>query len=100
MLRWGLVFLHCPLRLDEEHKQRLVLLAARAYFEDEGRIPFAWDQMSGEVTVQSDAVALGGLVGQKFEAEVHTTEGESATLSFLVTEQVLRQSWTGPVAEA
>jgi len=102
-MRWGLVFLSCPIDLDEDQKRRLVGLAARAYFEDEGRIPFEWEALRGEVRATADAVALGGITGQPFEAEVHRPEG-SAVVRFLVTEKQL-QAARGPggapvVAEA
>ena len=98
LLRWGLVFLHCPIDLDEEDKRRLVRLAAKAYFEDEERVPFVWEHLRGEVRATSGAVAVGTITGQPFEAEVHRPEG-AATLRFLVTEKQL-QAVSGVVAEA
>lgn len=98
LMRWGLVFLHCPIDLDEDHRRRLVMLAARAYFEDEGCVAFEWEDLRGEVRATADAVAVGSITGQPFEAEVHRPSG-SVTLKFLVTEPQL-QSMNGAVAEA
>jgi len=98
LMRWGLVFLQCPIDLDEDDRRRLVLLAARAYFEDEGCVPFEWEDLRGEVRATSDAVVMGTITGQPFEAEVHRPSG-SATLRFLVTEAQL-QAMNGVVAEA
>ena len=98
LMRWGLVFLQCPIDLAEEDRKRLVMLAAKAYFDDEGRVPFEWEHLRGEVRATSEAVAMGTFTGQPFEAEVHRPEG-SATLKFLVTEKQL-QAMNGVVAEA
>ena len=108
MLRWGLVFLHCPLPLDEEQKVELVKLAATAYFEDRDALPLDLPGLRGEVRATSETTALGGFVGQRFEAEVHLTDGTSAVLRFLVTEAQLNAAWKAwgalrqpmPVAEA
>ncbi len=97
MLRWGLVFVACPLPLTEEQKEGLVRLAAQAWFEDLGRVPFDWSGCQGVLTATSDVVALGTFVGQAFEAEVHLPEG-SGQVRFLVTEKQLKLA--APVAEA
>ena len=97
MLRWGLVFVACPLPLSDEHKEGLVRLAAQAWFEDQPKISFDWTDCQGELTASSEVVALGTFVGQAFEAEVHVAEG-SGLVRFLVTEKQLRLA--APVAEA
>lgn len=102
LMRWGLVFLYCPIDLDDDQKRRLVLLAAQAYFEDEGSVSFEWEGLRGEVRAQSEAVSMGTITGQPFEAEVHRPQG-SATLKFLVTEKQLQAAQLmggGVVAEA
>lgn len=97
MLRWGLVFVACPLPLSEEQKEGLVRLAAQAWCEDLGQIPFDWTGCQGVLTATSDVVSLGTFVGQAFEAEVHVPEG-SGQVRFLVTEKQLKLA--APVAEA
>lgn len=97
MLRWGLVFVACPLPLTEEQKQGLVRLAAQAWFEDQSTISFDWTGCQGVLTASSEVVALGTFVGQAFEAEVHVPEG-SGQVRFLVTEKQLKLA--APVAEA
>jgi hypothetical protein len=103
LMRWGLVFLYCPIDLDEDDKRRLVMLAARAYFEDAGVVPFEWEHLRGEVRASAEAVAMGAITGQPFEAEVHRPQG-SAILKFLVTEKQLQAAHLlggpGVVAEA
>ncbi|MBN1337655.1 MAG: hypothetical protein JXB39_17010 [Deltaproteobacteria bacterium] len=97
-LRWGFVFLHCPLRLTDDQRLGLVELAVRAFFEDSASIPFDWPCCRGEVRVTSDAVTMGAFSGQRFAADVHVPEG-SGRVEFLVTEAQLQAS-RGPVAEA
>lgn len=97
MLRWGLIFVACPLPLSDEQKEGLVRLAAQAWFEDQPRLAFDWADCQGVLTASSDVVALGTFVGQAFEAEVHLPEG-SGQVRFLVTERQLRAA--APVAEA
>ena len=97
MLRWGLVFVACPLPLSDEQKEGLVRLAAQAWFEDQSEIAFDWTDCQGVLTASSEVVALGTFVGQSFEAKVHVPEG-SGRVRFLVTEKQLRLA--APVAEA
>lgn len=99
LLRWGLVFLACPLPLSEEQKLELVRLAASAYFGELGSVRFDHEAFSGEVRATSGTVALGSFVGQAFEAEVHVPHG-SGLVKFLVTEAQLTAAWGGPAAEA
>ena len=96
--RWGFVFLACPLPLSEGEKEGLVLLAARAWFEERPVLSFDWPACSGELRAISDAMPLGAFVGQRFEADVHVPTG-SGRVAFLVTEGQLRAA-AGPVAEA
>ncbi|MCB9778622.1 MAG: hypothetical protein H6742_08685 [Alphaproteobacteria bacterium] len=98
LLRWGLVFLACPLALDEDAQRGLVQLAARAWFEDEPVIAFDWEGLHGVLRASSDVQALGNFVGQQFEAEVEGDAGKG-TVRFLVTEAQL-QAARGVVAEA
>jgi hypothetical protein len=98
MMRWGLIFLACPLPLNEEQKQALMLAAARAWFEDLSPMTLDWEELRGELRVSSEVVSLGSFIGQGFEAEVHTPTA-SGTVRFLVTEAQL-QALGGEVAEA
>ena len=98
MLRWGLVFLACPLPLDDDQKVDLVRLAAQAWFEDLPVIPFDWPELRGELRSASEVTTLGPFVGQLFEARVDGKAG-TATLRFLVTEAQLQAAHL-PVPEA
>ena len=101
MMRWGLIFLACPLPLTDKQKNDLALLAARAYFEDESTIGFDWGEVRGEVRATSEAMALGAFYGQRFEAMVYRPESKVAKVEFLVTEAQLQQFGSKrPIAEA
>jgi hypothetical protein len=97
-MRWGFVFLACPVKLSERHQNDLVRLAIQAYFDDEGERSFEWPECRGSLRVESDAVALGAFSGQRFSAEVHVPSG-SGRVQFLVTEAQLQMA-AGQVAEA
>ena len=64
LLRWGLVFLHCPIPMDDAQKAALVRVAARAYFTDQERLTFERPMFHGEVRATSETVALGSFIGQ------------------------------------
>ena len=97
-LRWGFVFLASPVPLTEEQKLDLARVAARAWFQDQGRVDFDWPACHGTLRATGEARALGSFVGQLFEAEVHVPEG-SGVVRFLVAEAQLR-TWGAEVAEA
>ena len=97
-MRWGFVFLACPVKLTDANQNELVRLAIQAYFEDLGSLSFEWPECHGELRVESDAVSLGSFTGQHFSAEVHVPSG-SGRVQFLVTEAQLRVA-AGDVAEA
>ena len=96
LLRWGLVFLACPLDLDDDQKLELVKLAAQAWFEDEPVISFDWTDLQGELRSISEVTNLGPFVGQQFEARVDGTAGKGR-VRFLVTEAQLQAAWLPPV---
>jgi hypothetical protein len=98
-MRWGLVFLACPIDLPEADREALVLLAAQAWFEGTSPLHFDWPDLRGELRVCGEIVALGAFVGRPFEADVHQPSGDRGLVRFLVTEKQLQQSW-GPVGEA
>ena len=93
-MRWGFVFLACPLKLTEEQRQDLVRLAATAWFTDQAELRFDWTGCEGVLRVASDVECLGTFTGQKFVAEVNLPDA-SGQVQFLVAEHHLRQ-----VAEA
>ncbi len=97
-MRWGFVFLHCPVKLADQHQKDLVRLAIQAYFDDTTKVDFDWPECRGELRMESDAVSLGSFSGQRFSAEVHVPAG-SGRVQFLVTEAQLRVA-SGQVAEA
>lgn len=97
-VRWGFVFLSCPLPLSEEQRLELVRLAARAYFEDKGELSVMEDAFRATVRPTSDTVLLGTFYGQRFRAEVHLPE-RSGNVEFLVAEAELRAARQA-VAEA
>lgn len=97
-VRWGFVFLACPLPLSEVQQDALVRLAVRAWFEDAVELTFADEEFRGAVRPSSDTVLLGSFVGQRFTAEVHLPE-RSGKVEFLVAESQLRAG-RGEIAEA
>jgi len=98
-MRWGLVFLACPVSFSDAQTQELVRLAARAWFEDCDRVPIDWPDMRGEVVARGEAVSLGSFFGQRFGAEVHRPDiGDVAFVEFLVAESALQGF--GPQAPA
>ena len=99
LLRWGLVFLACPLDLGDDQKLELVKLAARAWFEEQTVVHFEWEDLSGELRSASEVTTLGPFIGQLFEAKVEGRAGKGR-LRFLVTEAQLQAAWTPPPAEA
>ena len=90
MLRWGFVFVSCPIPMTEERRLALVRLAATAWFSDTREIRFDWDDCEGVVKTGSGVMSLGGFTGQLFIAEINQgdTSGEAR---FLVAEGHLRQ---------
>ncbi|MBK7755678.1 MAG: hypothetical protein IPO67_25180 [Deltaproteobacteria bacterium] len=100
MLRWGLIFIVCPLPLTEEQKLDLVRLAAGAYFQGQGQVPFDWPELRGELRVTGGELSLGSFTGRAFEADVHLPTRQGL-VKFLVTEAQLRAAWTPSItAEA
>lgn len=97
-IRWGFVFLSCPLPLEEEQKLALVRLAARAWFEDATELHLNEGELRATVRPTSDTVLLGTFVGQRFRAEVHLPE-RTGKVEFLVAEAALRAGGQA-VAEA
>lgn len=90
-MRWGFVFVACPLPLSEEQRDGLVRLAAQAWFADLSEVRFDWEGCSGVVRPGSDVVSLGTFVGQQFYAEVELPQ-RSGRVSFLVAEAHLREA--------
>ena len=97
-MRFGLVFLACPLKLDDEQRQQLMLAAVQAYYQQAGESDLDWPELRGTLRAMRDTVTLGGFSGQLFEADVHTPTGEQGQLRFLVADKELLAG--GPVAEA
>jgi hypothetical protein len=95
-MRWGFVFVACPLPLSEEQRLELVRLAALAWFQDLPEIRFDWEGCEGVVRIGSEVMSLGAFTGQLFIALVNIQEesgGKSGEVRFLVAEgQLSRQS--------
>ena len=98
LLRWGLIFLRCPVPMSEQQRLDLMRLAAAAYFGDTPHVDFDWGALRGSLKATSEAVTLGSFYGQRFEAEIHRPEEGPARVEFLVTEKQLQMA--GGVAEA
>ena len=88
-MRWGFVFVACPLPLTEEQREGLVRLAAHAWFADAPEVRFDWEGCSGVVRPGSDVVSLGSFVGQQFVADIDLAD-RSGRVAFLVAEHHLR----------
>jgi hypothetical protein len=100
LLRWGLIFIACPLPLTEDQKLDLVRLAAGAYFQGQGLVAFDWPELRGELRVSGGEISLGSFTGRAFEADVHLPTRQGL-VKFLVTEAQLRAAWTPTItAEA
>ncbi|MFN7146904.1 MAG: hypothetical protein ACK4YP_24225 [Myxococcota bacterium] len=89
-MRWGFVFLACPLKLTEEQRHSLVRLAATAWFTDQSELRFDWEGCEGVLRVASDVTSLGTFTGQKFTAEVNLPD-TSGEVQFLVAEHHLKR---------
>ena len=99
-MRWGIVFLACPLQLSEDQRRDLMLAAVRAHHDGVEETPLNVEGIRGALRVLPESVALGGLSGRLFEAEVATPDAQEGLLRFLVAEKELRLMQGGPVAEA
>lgn len=86
-MRWGFVFIACPLPLTDAQREGLVRLAASAWFEDLPEVRFDWEGCEGVVRPHADVVSLGTFVGQRFDADVHLPD-RSGRVSFLVAEHL------------
>jgi len=89
LMRWGFVFVACPLPLAESQRIDLVRLAAQAWFTDTRELRFDWGDAEGVVRAASDVMTLGTFTGQAFTAEVNLRD-TSGTVRFLVAEEHLR----------
>ncbi len=94
--RWGVVFVACPIPMEEERRLDLVRLAVQAWFTDQRELRFDWPGCEGVVRAGSDVMSLGTFTGQLFIAEVNQGE-RSGQVRFLVAEKHLQQK---TIAEA
>lgn len=99
-MRFGIVVLACPIPLSDEQREQLMLAAIQAFHEDSRKTWLDWEELRGWLEAMPETVSLGGLTGKLFQAEIHTNEGNSGQLRFLVAEQELELMQGGPVAEA
>ena len=98
-MRFGIVFLACPLKLSEDQRRALMLTAIRAHQAEVHQAPVEIEGVRGQLKAL-DAVTLGGMSGRLFEAQVATPEGDEGLLRFLVADRELQLYQGGPVAEA
>lgn len=89
-VRWGFIFVACPLPLSEQQRDDLVRLAAQAWFADLPEVRFDWTGCEGVVRPSSEVVSLGTFVGQLFVAQVNLAD-RSGEVRFLVAEAQLQQ---------
>ena len=99
-MRWGIVFLACPLQLSEDQRRDLMLAAVRAHHEGATETPLDVEGIRGDLRALPDSVTMGGLSGRLFEANVATPDAKKGLLRFLVAEKELRVMQGGPIAEA
>ncbi len=97
LVRWGFVVLGTNLKLTDELRNDLLMLACRTYLDDEASVDIDWTGMSGKLYAKGEAAQLGTFVGQRFVAEVDSDEGQGK-VDFLVTEAQL--NWATQVQEA
>ena len=85
-IRWGCAFLRTTSHVPENELQELMVQAVEMYLMDEEERIVKSSNYEGKLYTQRRHEILGGFGGQRFDAELETTQGrDSAT--FLVNEQ-------------
>lgn len=85
-IRWGYVFLRSANYLSPEQFQELMMQAVEMYLAGENERQVKHSEFEGRLTTENRYELMGGLGGQRFDAELETAYGRDQA-TFLVNEQ-------------
>ena len=84
--RWGYVFLRSSNHLNHEESNDLMLQAVEMYLAGESERKVKHESFEGRLLTEGRYELMGGLGGQRFDAELETVYGRDQA-TFLVNEQ-------------
>ncbi len=84
--RWGYVFLRSANYLGPEEFRELMMLAVEMYLAGEHERQVKHSEFEGRLFTEQKYEMMGGLGGQRFDAELETAYGRDQA-TFLVNEQ-------------
>ena len=85
-IRWGYVFLRTSNYLNHEESNELMVQAVEMYLGGETERNLKHDSYEGRLLTEGRYEVMGGLGGQRFDAELETVYGRDQA-TFLVNEQ-------------
>ncbi len=85
-IRWGYVFLRSANYLNSDEFHALMVQAVEMYLAGESERKVKRDNFEGRLFTESRYEVMGGLGGQRFDAELETVYGRDRA-TFLVNEQ-------------
>ncbi len=85
-IRWGYVFLRSANYLNSEEFQELMVQAVEMYLGGESERKVKHDSFDGLLFTEGRYEVMGGLGGQRFDADLETIYGRDQA-TFLVNEQ-------------
>ncbi len=85
-IRWGYVFLRSANYLNSEESNELMVQAVEMYLAAESERTVKHDSFEGRLFTEGRYEVMGGLGGQRFDAELETVCGRDQA-TFLVNEQ-------------
>ena len=90
-IRWGYTFLITDSRLSEEQRYDLMYRATEMYLKEEPRQDFHDETLEyeGSIHTKSEYQCIGGMNGQRFDADVDVHELGKVSVRFLVSEQTI-----------
>ena len=85
-IRWGYVFLRASNHLSPEEFNELMVQAVEMYLAGESERSVKHDSYEGRLYTEGRYEVMGGLGGQRFDADLETIYGRDQA-TFLVNEQ-------------
>ena len=85
-IRWGYVFLRSSNYLNADESHELMIQAVEMYLAGESERKVRQDTYEGRLLTEGRYEVMGGLGGQRFDAELETVYGRDQA-TFLVNEQ-------------
>ena len=85
-IRWGYVFLRASNYLNSEEFNELMVQAVEMYLAGESERRVKHDSYEGRLFTEGRYEVMGGLGGQRFDADLETIYGRDQA-TFLVNEQ-------------